>query len=353
MNLEQRKRAFVKLGEFFQQFKTSGIKKTEDTEFNSLFFDAFKMQIERSSEMNSWFTRENVLQSFQNWSDALSLENLNKWLENYQMDNQGPSKTIAIIMAGNIPLVGFHDFLSALICGHKVKVKLSSNDPHFLPLITKFLEHFDASFKDKIIFSKDKLNDFDAVMATGSSNTARYFDYYFGKYPNIIRKNRNSVAILTGDESNEELEKLGDDIFQYFGLGCRSVSKLFVPKNYNFDPLFNALYKFNDLINYKKYENNYDYNKAVYLMSSFKIIENGFLMLKEDRSHSSPIATLFYEYYDSIENLNSKLLKEQKLIQCVVSNLNLENQVSFGYTQQPKLWDYADGVDTIEFLINL
>ena len=353
MNLEQRKRAFVRLGEFFQQFKISGIKKAEDTEFNNLFFDAFKMQIERSSEVNSWFTKENVLQSFQSWSEDLNLENLNEWLGNYQINEQAPSKTIAIIMAGNIPLVGFHDFLSSLICGHDVKIKLSSNDPHFLPLIAKFLEHFDNAFKGKITFSKDKLNDFDAVMATGSSNTARYFDYYFGKYPNIIRKNRNSVAVLTGDESAEELEKLGDDIFQYFGLGCRSVSKLFVPENYNFDLLFNAIYKFNEIIHYKKYENNYDYNKAVYLMSSFQIIENGFLMLKEDQSYSSPIATLFYEYYDSFENIKLKLLEEQEQIQCIVSNLNFKNQVVFGETQQPKLWDYADGVDTLQFLINL
>ncbi len=353
MKLDQRISAFVKLGNFFQQFKTSGIEKSEKTEFNTLFFDAFKLQIERSAEFNSWFTKENVLNSFENWSEALSAENLNKWTSQYPFSENGSSKTIAIIMAGNIPLVGFHDFLSCLICGHNVKIKLSSNDPHFLPLIAKFLEHYNSYFKSKITFSKNKLTDFDAVMATGSGNTARYFDYYFGKYPNIIRKNRNSIAVLGGDESAEDLEKLGDDIFQYFGLGCRSVSKLFVPKNYNFDPLFKAVYKFKEIIKYKKYENNYDYNKAVYLMSSFELLENGFLMLKEDSSYSSPIATLFFEYYDSTENLKLKLVAEQEDIQCVVSNLNLENQVDFGETQRPKLWDYADGVDTIQFLCKL
>jgi hypothetical protein len=353
MNLEQRKRSFVKLGEFFQQFNTAGIVKVENKEFNSLFFDAFSMQIERASESNAWFTRENVLQAFQNWSKALRNENLNQWIGNYEIEDLPTPKTIAIIMAGNIPLVGFHDFLCALICGHKVKVKLSSNDPHFLPLIAKFLEYFDDAFKGRISFSNDKLNEFDAVLATGSSNTARYFDYYFGKYPNIIRKNRNSIAVISGEESPEELEKLGDDIFQYFGLGCRSVSKLFVPKNYNFDHLFNALFKFKDLIHYKKYENNYDYNKAVYLMSSFKILENGFLMLKEDPNYSSPIATLFYESYDSIENLKSKLHEDREQIQCIVSNLKLENQVDFGEAQNPKLWDYADGIDTLQFLIKL
>jgi len=197
------------------------------------------------------------------------------------------------------------------------------------------------------------LTNFDAVIATGSNNTTRYFEHYFGKYPNIIRNNRNSVAILTGNETQKELEKLGDDIFQYFGLGCRSVSKIFVPKDYNFDSLFNALYKFKDIINYKKYENNYDYNKAVYLMSLFKLQENGFIMLKEDKNYASPIATLFYEYYDSFDNLILKLELESEQIQCIVSNKNTSNFVKFGETQQPKLWDYADGIDTLNFLLTI
>ena len=234
MNLEQRIEAFVKLGEFFKQFSTTKIEKIDDSEFNTLFFEAFEMQINRAHEFNGWFNKPNVLKAFESWSEALSTENLKKWTSNYAFNEELSPKNVAIIMAGNIPLVGFHDFLSVLITGHNVIAKQSSNDKHFLPLIAKFLEHYNPSFKNKITFTEGNLSDFDAVIATGSNNTARYFEHYFGKYPNIIRKNRNSVAILTGKETNQELEDLGDDIFQYFGLGCRSVSKIFVPSFCNY-----------------------------------------------------------------------------------------------------------------------
>ncbi|MCF6167512.1 acyl-CoA reductase [Lutibacter sp.] len=353
MNLEQRIEAFAKLGEFFKQFNTIGIKKNEESEFNTLFFDAFKMQINRAQEYNGWFNKHNVLKAFESWSEALTLENLTKWTSNYNFNKKTNAKNVAIIMAGNIPLVGFHDFISTLISGHNVLVKQSTNDKYFLPLIAKFLEHYNTKFKNKITFTESNLTNFDAVIATGSNNTTRYFEHYFGKYPNIIRNNRNSVAILTGNETQKELEKLGNDIFQYFGLGCRSVSKIFVPKDYNFDSLFNALYKFKDIINYKKYENNYDYNKAIYLMSLFKLQENGFIMLKEDKNYASPIATLFYEYYDSFDDLMLKLELESEQIQCIVSNKDTSNFVKFGETQQPKLWDYADGIDTLNFLLTI
>lgn len=353
MNLEQRIDAFSKLGTFFKQFSSTNIEKNSNSELNTLFFDAFKMQIERAQEFNGWFTKENVLNAFTSWSEALSLENLQQWTSKYSFSDNSAPKTIAIIMAGNIPLVGFHDFLSVLISGNHALVKQSSNDKHFLPLIAKFLEHTNPSFKKRIVFTEGNLTNFDAVIATGSNNTARYFDHYFGKYPSIIRQNRNSVAILTGKETKEELELLGEDIFQYFGLGCRSVSKLFVPIDYNFDLLFNALYKFNNIINYKKYENNYDYNKAVYIMSLFNVLENGFVMLKEDNSYASPIATIFYEYYDSIDNLYKKLAKDSEKIQCIVSNENVVDFVKFGQTQHPKLWNYADNIDSIEFLLKL
>ena len=353
MNLEQRIDAFAKLGIFLKQFKISKIKKFEESEFNTLFFDAFETQINKTHEFNGWFNKPNVLNAFESWSEALSLKNLKKWTSNYTFTENLEPKSVAVIMAGNIPLVGFHDFLSVLISGHNVIAKQSSNDKHFLPLIAKFLEYCNTEFKNKIIFTESNLTNFDAVIATGSNNTARYFEHYFGKYPNIIRNNRNSVAILTGKETQKELESLGEDIFQYFGLGCRSVSKIFVPKDYNFELLFNALYKFNDIINYKKYENNYDYNKAVYLMSLFKLQENGFLMLKEDTNFSSPIATLFYEYYDSFRNLTERLEIEKEKIQCIACNENDMNFVKFGETQYPKLWDYADGIDTIKFLLNI
>lgn len=352
MTLENRISAFSKLGDFLSQFSIKSIEKKENIECNELFFDIFKTQIKRAKETNGWFTEENVLFSLKNWSISLTKDNLSNWTSNYKF-KENSNKTIAIVMAGNIPLVGFHDFLSVLISGSKVLAKLSSNDKVFLPLIAKYLEHIEPKFKGRISFTDEKLENFDAVIATGSDNTARYFDYYFGKHPNIIRKNRNSVAVLTGEETQEELENLGEDIFRYFGLGCRNVSKIFVPNNYDFDKLFKAIYKYNDVINYNKYQNNYDYNKAVYLMSLFKLQENGFLMLKEDESYSSPIATLFYEYYDSENQLVKKLTDDVNKIQCVVGNIEYKNSVPFGKTQKPTLWDYADGVDTLGFINSL
>jgi hypothetical protein len=261
------------------------------------------------------------------------------------------TKTVAIIMAGNIPLVGFHDLLSVLLTGNNAVVKLSSNDTVLIPLMVEYLTDLDASFNNRVSFTEAKLPSFDAVIATGSNNTARYFEYYFGKKPNIIRNNRNSVAILTGNENDEELKALGKDIFTYYGLGCRSVSKLFVPENYDFDRFFTAIYDYRDIVNQAKYANNYDYNKAVYLMSEFKFLDNGFLMLKEDQGYSSPIATTFYEHYTSEDALLDKLKLDVDKIQCIVASGIVDNEVSFGKTQQPALWDYADGVDTVEFLL--
>ncbi len=354
MNLSQRIEAFSELGKFLSQLKENKIDtsiKIDET-FNKTCLEALQMQIKRACEYNGWFTKENILNALTNWSKALTQKNLEYWTSLYNFKEK--PKTIAVIMAGNIPLVGFHDFLSTLISGNKIIVKQASNDSLLLPILVKFLEKYHSDFKEHILFVDSlKQVKFDAIIATGSNNTARYFEYYFKKYPHIIRKNRNSVAILTGNETQENLEKLGNDIFQYFGLGCRNVSKLFVPKNYNFDNFFKAIYPFKDIINYKKYENNYDYNKAVYLMSLYKLTENGFLMLKEDTNYSSPIATLFYEYYEDLKTLSERLNNENEKIQCIVSATEIPKSVPFGKTQQPELWDYADQVDTLDFLSNI
>ena len=201
-------------------------------------------------------------------------------------------------MAGNIPLVGFHDFISALVSGHNIVIKQSSNDKHLLPYLVSYVQHLTPNLKGKIKFTNNKLEDFDAVIATGSNNTARYFEAYFKDYPAIVRKNRNSVAILTGKESKEQLTGLAEDIFRYYGLGCRSVSKLFVPKDYDFDGFFNAIYEWHPIMNSAKYANNYDYNKAIYMMSQTPIIENGFLMLIENDALHSPLSILNYQYYN-------------------------------------------------------
>ncbi len=350
MDLQQRINAFVKLGKFIGQFKQDNITKTDNIEANDLFFEGFNHQIKLAQEHNGWFTKTNILFALESWANALTGRNINKWTSNYNFNIEHP-KTVAIIMAGNIPLVGFHDFLSVLISGHKVLVKQSSNDKHLLPFLAKYLEVVEPQFKGKITFKEGKLEDFDAVIATGSDNTARYFEYYFKDKPSIIRKNRNSVAVLTGNETEQQLKLLSEDIFRYYGLGCRNVSKLFVPKDYNFDAFFNAMYHWHPIINQAKYANNYDYNKAVYLMSEFNMLENGFLMIKEDESYSSPIATLFYEYYDTLESLKQKLNTEADKIQCVVADQFSKDEIAFGNTQKPQLWDYADNVDTVEFLL--
>jgi hypothetical protein len=249
--------------------------------------------------------------------------------------------------------VGFHDFLSVLISGHKVLAKLSSNDKQLLPYLTGQLLVIEPGFQEFISFTEEKLENFDAVIATGSNNTARYFDYYFGKYPNIIRKNRNSVAVLNGTESAEQLEALANDIFRFFGLGCRNVSKLFIPKDYNFDNFFKAMFTWKHVINDHKYINNYDYNKAVYLMSLLPVLDNEFLLLKEDSGYSSPISVVFYEYYEDTEILRQKLDENSESIQCVVADGGIVAAIPFGKTQSPQLWDYADGVDTLDFLLKL
>ena len=351
MNNKNRTRnALMELGKFLSQFSLNSIQKKENVLKNDLFFDGFKHQIKLAQEYNGWFTEENILFALEGWSKLLIESNINLWLDKYNF-NILHSKKVAIIMAGNIPLVGFHDFISVLISGHQVLVKQSSNDKHILPFLAKYLEYIEPELRGSIEFTEDRMNNFDLVIATGSDNTARYFEYYFKDKPSIIRKNRNSVAILTGNETNEELIALSEDIFRYYGLGCRNVSKLFVPKDYNFQHFFKAMYDWHPIINLAKYANNYDYNKAVYLMSEFDMLENGFLMIKEDTNYSSPIATLFYEYYDSMEQLKDKIEMDKEQIQCVVSNGIMDSEIKFGQTQKPQLWDYADGVDTLAFLL--
>ncbi len=352
MTLEHKKNIFIQLGLFLSQFSENKSIKNPVVLHNDLFFDKFLDLIQLTQSHNGWYTPEQVFFSIQSWSQALTEINLNTWLSDYNFKESEP-KTVGLILAGNIPLVGFHDFLSVLISGHKVLVKTSSNDQHLLPFLAQYLILVEPKLSNSITFVEGKLQNFDAVIATGSNNTARYFEYYFKDKPSITRKNRNSVAILNGKESSEELFNLGEDIFRYFGLGCRNVSKLFVPKKYDFAPFFEAIYQYKDAIFYEKYANNYDYNKAVFLMSNFKLLDNEFLTLKEDASYASPISSVFYEFYEDINDLKQRLNADNEQIQCIVSNGLIDNSIHFGQTQKPNLWDYADNVDTIEFLINI
>ena len=345
-------KCFIELGKFLNQFSESDCQKIDTVLHNDLFFDDFKDLILLSQSHNGWFTPENVYFAIQSWANALTENNLNQWLSAYDLSKKNP-KTVAIILAGNIPLVGFHDFLSVLISGHKVVVKTSSNDQKLLPFLANYLIAVAPQLSEYITFSEGKLENFDAVIATGSNNTARYFEFYFKDKPSIIRKSRNSVAILNGKETREDLVNLGEDIFRYFGLGCRNVSKLFVPKDYDFDAFFKAIFEYKEAIFYEKYANNYDYNKAVFLMSNFKLLDNEFLTLKEDTSHASPISSVFYERYENLSDIQTRLETEKDQIQCIVSNNLIEKSIAFGQTQQPNLWDYADNVDTIQFLLKI
>jgi len=334
MNLQARIQAFTKLGEYLKDNFTS--EKEE--------------QIYSAKVKNAWFTEESIKGAINVWVEQLNDGMLTAWINPYKLKEVESPKRVLIIMAGNIPLVGFHDFLAVLISGHKVVIKLSSNDNILIPLIIEKLIEIAPEFSSRIEFIefiKDKK--FEAVIATGSDNSSKYFEYYFKDAKRIIRKNRRSVAILDGTETKRELEGLANDVFAYFGLGCRNVSKVFLPKGFVLDNLFKAFYPYSDVVNHKKYGNNYDYNKAIFLIGSNDLIENGFLLMKEDKSLLSPVAMLYYEFYNDMHTVEQFVEENAEQLQCVVS----KKDIAFGNTQKPNLWDYADGVDTVEFLRDL
>jgi len=333
MNIEKRINAFVKLGKKII---------SEKEQFTRI-------------TANLWFTPENISFAIEQLAIALEEKNIVSWTNNYPdlKQEKAPIK-IGVITAGNIPLVGFHDFLTVLISGNIFVGKLSSKDDKLMNLLIKILIEIEPEFKNRISIKEDRLSDFEAVIATGSNNSSKYFEYYFGKYPNIIRKNRNSVAVITGNETKEELALLANDIFAYFGLGCRNVSKLFLPENYDLANIFENSLHIQDVRNHNKYGNNYDYNRAVYLMNQVKFWDNGFMILKEDINYASPVSVVFFENYSKLEAVKQRLLFDSEKIQCIVSKENIiENSIYFGKTQSPELWDYADNVDTMEFLLNL
>jgi hypothetical protein len=286
------------------------------------------------------------------WGKLLKNENLTKWLEPYQLSVQTEPKMVAIIMAGNIPLVGFHDLLCVLVSGNKALVKLSSDDTELMKWVAESLIEIEPKFNDLITFVEERqLKNFDAVIATGSNNTNRYFEYYFKAKPNLLRRSRNSLAVITGEETESELDALADDVFFYFGLGCRNVSKLLLPRGYNLEPFFLALERYKDIINHNKYANNYTYHKAIFLMNLTPHLDNGFLILKQDDGLASPLSVLLFSFYDTEEEVKTYLEVNKEIIQCGVGKANY--LLDFGKSQQPELWDYADGIDTIKFLKSL
>ncbi len=345
--IEQRINVLHKLGDLFRDIsvnKKKSIYKKWIEKYNKNIISAY--------QYNNWFTKDNILLSLKNWSNELTSKNLSSWIYKYRTKDCS-NKTVAIIMAGNLPLVGFHDFICATLLNYNCLIKLSSDDKVLMPLIVDFIDFILPGHKNKIDFTDQPLNNFDGVIATGSNTSFKYFEYYFKNYPKLLRKNRHSIAILDGNETKKDLIGLAEDIFNYFGMGCRSVSKIFVPNNYNFDLLFGAVYKFRDIINHNRYANNYDYNKTVYLMSEQKFIENGFFMLKEDKKLGSPIACLFYEKYNSHTEIEKYIELKKNSLQCIVSNINIPNTISFGESQKPKIDDYADNVNTLNFLLKI
>jgi hypothetical protein len=348
MDLNQRIDVFIKLGQHLATFiklNNEGINKDEFNELNSTLNLAYIK--------NGWFTRDNALNMLDQIARQLNPESIGQWISRYDIQSRSPLN-IGIIMAGNIPLVGFNDLFCVLMSGHTAVVKLSSDDEILPRYVLDYLVKQNPAIHNFIKVSDARLKGIDAVIATGSNNSARYFQYYFGKYPNIIRKNRHSVAVLKGTEDASDLQALGSDIFTYFGLGCRSVSKLYVPFNYNFNLFFESIVQFGEVVNNKKYGNNYDYNRAVFLLNNEKFLDNNFLIVKEGLSIATPVSVLHFEYYSDINELEEKLNREQDNLQCIVSKgAWFKNSLAFGNSQTPLLNDYADGIDTMQFLLEL
>lgn len=306
--------------------------------------------IEKAATKNPWYTVENSKRQLAAISQNLTTDKLNAWLGEHEMADN--SKKVGLILAGNIPLVGFHDILSVLIAGFVAQIKVSSDDAGLTPFILSSLISLEPAFKAKIELV-ERLQNFDLIIATGSDNSSRYFDYYFGKKPNIIRKNRNSVAILTGEESSSELLALGHDIFDYFGLGCRSVSKVYFPVGYDIARFFEGIEPHHEISNHYKFANNYDYNKSIYLINGDKHFDNGFLLAKQDERYTSPLAVVFYEEYSALNDLVAELEANKEKIQCIVTEATISSAIPtfpLGQGQSPALTDYADGVDTLAFL---
>lgn len=313
-----------------------------------------ELAITKAHHENQWFVPENSKKSLNAISEQfLNKEKLTEWTNEYDLTKVNP-KSIGLVLAGNIPLVGFHDLLCTIISGHNAVIKTSSKDDSLVQMILDIINDIKKDAKEKIKVV-DQLSDYDAVIATGSNNTAQHFEYYFRNYPNIIRKNRVSVAVLSGDESKDDLEKLGNDVFDYFGLGCRNISKIFIPSGYDLNQLFEAFYPFKEIINHNKYNNNYAYNEAIWMMGQDDFVTNGFIILKKENSLYSRIASLYYQSYDDLEEVEQVLSVEKDNIQCISSNMTLKEAetIALGICQSPSLSDYADHIDTLDFLINL
>lgn len=318
---------------------------------NEAEYDALDTTIRRAHQRNGWFTEANVRHAFSAWSFALDPERLRRWIMNYPhlAQERDPQRTVGLVLAGNIPLVGLHDVLCVWLSGHRARVKCSSQDPELVPALINVLERFGPGTAQEVVFTTGKLGEVEAVIATGSNNTSRYFEHYFGHLPRIVRKSRVSVAVLDGTETEAELGALGEDVFRYFGLGCRNVAKLYLPQDFELDRVFKGLFSWQDVLHHNKYANNYTYTRALWMLDRVPFLENGFVLLKEDAALASPVGALHYERYSDQAGLRKHLSEQAGSIQCIVGH----GSVPFGKAQMPEIGEYADGVDTIRFLLEL
>lgn len=306
--------------------------------------------VEEAEKHNSWFSKKNIDNALNYWKDQLNEIVLKKWISEYNLVNE--IENIAIIMAGNFPLAGLHDLISVIISGNNAIIKPASDDKILIEYFVNYLYTKFPKTKDLIRINYDKLIDFDKVIATGSNNTFKYFDYYFREKKSLLRKNRTSLAVLSGNESDKELNLLSDDIFMYFGLGCRNISKLFIPLGYDLNQLKTKLNKYDYIINHHKYSNNYNYQKTIKLMNSEEFIDGNHFILSESENFAPPISLIYFEYYNDIDEVKKKIRLNNDKIQCIVSKLDIEKSIDFGEAQKPKLNQYADNVDTLKFLLS-
>ena len=343
MNLQQRIQAFSKLGIYISECISTAESNTE-----------FLKVLRKAESQNPWFTNKNSIQAFLGISKMLEEKQLLTWIQNYIFTEKSP-KTIAVIMAGNIPMVGFHDALCVLITGNNLLAKLSSKDSVFMHFLFQKLIEIEPEFDTFITIEEGFVTDFDAIITTGSNNSSRYFEYYFNSYPHIIRKHRNSIGVIIGNEDKETLQKFGSDILLYFGLGCRNISKLYIPEDFDISQIIDCFQPYETLVAHNKYMNNYEYNKSIYLVSQQPHLDNGFLLFKEDFAISSPLAVVYYEKYSNFAELQTYITMNTDVIQCIVCKDDAFNKKNIepGDTQSPNVWDYADDIDTILFLLNL
>lgn len=333
MNLSQRINLAVKLGEYI-------ITK----------HDKWQEIKEKSFKENPWFLPEFIELATNNIAHQfLQKDILKSWVAKYpdiQEQNNHP-KLVGVVMAGNIPLVGFHDFLCVFISGNKCTIKPSSKDETLIKHLVEKLIEWEPLLTNEIKF-ETLPKGCDAYIATGSNNSAAHFKYYFRKYHSLIRHNRTSIAVLTGNETDEELSALADDVYLYFGLGCRNITKIYVPDDYNFEKLLRIFSKYNYLADVHKYKNNYDYNLALHILNNKYYMSNGSIILSEDKSLFSPVAQLNYEIYKDVNGILPEL-QHNTNIQCIVG----KGFIPFGQAQKPAVDQYADGEDTLKFLTQI